>query len=530
MSLARTVGIGVLLMTVVVAGVGAAFLTGVLGTPSAGLEDRGDWGSVSEERTEVVTTVWVNNPNPVGLTVGDSVEVSYQLSLNDVRLASGEKSGIDIPPGNGTVQLSTDIRNRNIPPWWVAFVRDNETIPLEVDTATRVSGPVSATADFPTHEDTLLAGETPIITALSEVASGTEGTYTETLSPDRVSERTGVALTSLRSGGYVTDPDSELRAGYEVRDGRAAWGPVSEETTTVYFHFRIHNPGDVPVPAAPSNLGVDVEMNDVELFAAEGNDTSLRNPGDFTDSDVFGERVLEPGETEDAVYAVEMQNENVDDWFGSHVRQGEHTELRTEGKFVFSLHDIEFELPGESPVAYTCDLQTNILVDDQNTGTNCGRVESLELVDETDAPSDEEDDTDREPGTENGSRDEPSEPGTENGSLGEPRPPTAVAEASPDAGRAPLDVQFDASGATDPNGDILRYVWRFDDGHGDRRQQSGIGTAAQHRNSHCARVPLFSPTFTRAKLSYSRPKDCVFRDDERRRWRLSNHPPEISDF
>src|SRR5439155_14583342 len=44
--------------------------------------------------------------------------------------------------------------------------------------------------------------------------------------------------------------------------------------------------------------------------------------------------------------------------------------------------------------------------------------------------------------------------------LGPNRPPNAVATATPTSGNAPLTVQFDGSGSSDPDvGDTIAYAW-----------------------------------------------------------------------
>jgi PKD repeat protein len=54
------------------------------------------------------------------------------------------------------------------------------------------------------------------------------------------------------------------------------------------------------------------------------------------------------------------------------------------------------------------------------------------------------------------------------------RAPTAVATADPSAGAAPLSVDFDGSGSSDPDGDPLTFGWEFGDG------TRGAGARATH--------------------------------------------------
>lgn len=74
------------------------------------------------------------------------------------------------------------------------------------------------------------------------------------------------------------------------------------------------------------------------------------------------------------------------------------------------------------------------------------------------------------------------------------RPPVAVASASPTSGTAPLNVQLDASGSTDPDGDGLTYSWDIDD-NGTFVDATGVRPTVTHLvgGTHVARVMATDP-------------------------------------
>jgi LEA14-like dessication related protein len=166
------------------------FALGIIGVPSAGLTDTGEWGSVSEERTEVITTAWVSNPNPVGISVGDSLTVDYDILMNDVLLAEGEQSDISVPTGNNTVTVRTGLHNDRLADWWVGYVRADETIHLAVDgTLTVRPGPLGGRemAVQPPNR-TVLADAQPVVGALSASANATSGRYTQSVDASDLDE------------------------------------------------------------------------------------------------------------------------------------------------------------------------------------------------------------------------------------------------------------------------------------------------------------------------------------------------------
>jgi len=313
---------------VLVSTTAAAWAGGAFEAPTAGVLEDGEWGAVSEERTEVVTTVWVDNPNPAVAATDTPVTVDYAVRMNGVALADGEQ-GLSLRQGNQTRSITVALRNDRIEEWWVEYVRDDETIETDIQ-ATATGGVGPAQDSFTIERDsTHLANETPIVDSVGSAVADLEGTYTD------------------ESGEAVL----------EVREVTAAWGAVDEATTTVELRATVHNPTDDPLPAAAfERLSVSVDANGVPLADVDGSAADLAGVGP--------EETIAPGETRTVALAVPVDTDRVDDWFRTHVRNDERTDLsvRVEATVEDPDTGAVVAVPTDG-AAYDCTFQTAILVD-----------------------------------------------------------------------------------------------------------------------------------------------------------------------
>lgn len=229
------------------------------------------WGDVTPDTTEVVTTVEVHNPNPVGIPLDD---VETELHLNDVLMGEGSAESADVPADSTSeVIISTDIQNDRIPDWWVKHIRNGERSTLSMNG--------SLVFDLKLDEFRY-----PI-----ERQRPVETDVLGSLSTDRPREIT-------------TGPFS-----LTLHSVESSWGDVTRETTEVRTRAKVRNENPLPVPLG--SLESTVEMNGITL--AEGT----------SDEEV----VLEPGAQTVVEIDTELRNAKMDEWWVSHVRNDEHTDV-----------------------------------------------------------------------------------------------------------------------------------------------------------------------------------------------------------
>ena len=118
--------VGVLVVSIV-----GAFAFGVLGAPAVEEVDN-RFGEASNETTVVYTDLVVNNPNPIGVQLGDTT-INYTVRMNDVPMAVGGREGLNIEEGNSTQEFTTRMDNEQIPPWWVTHLRNDQVTNLRIE-------------------------------------------------------------------------------------------------------------------------------------------------------------------------------------------------------------------------------------------------------------------------------------------------------------------------------------------------------------------------------------------------------------
>jgi len=319
-----TVLAGVAVVLVVVIALLGVFA--LVGLPDAGVADNA-WGEVGEERIEILTTVWIDNP--LGIA-GDS-DVEYDVELGGVPVAGGGEADVAVPSGRSTATFTTDFRYHQIQPWWRRHIENGEVSTAVVDATLHTSvGPFSVSRSDSYEREI----ETDIEGALDRGFSQFEGSYSTTI--DR-------------------GPDwLEIEPEVEIENVTTRWGAVTADWTEIVVTTRIHNPNLYPIPV-PGFTG-SVEFNGVPVADWDADTVELRN---FTEDAVIGR-----GETRERTFLIEMDNGNLPEWFATHVENGERTRVAVSGNLAMTIEGYEVTIPPRSPgIACSFDLTTAMFVE-----------------------------------------------------------------------------------------------------------------------------------------------------------------------
>lgn len=262
---------------VLTASLGGAFALGLVGAPSVvGVENR--FGDVNQDRTVILTDLTVDNPNPIGVRLGDTT-VNYTVYMNDVEMARGSKSGLQVESGNSTLPFETRMLNGRIPPWWVSHIRNDEVTNVTIDATIRTGLLGNRSFDLDQRRQV----ETDIISAFaSDETRPVDG-------PESPIYDNPVL--------YINSTDGE-------------WGEVSDRETPIPMEFVVYNPQLKPYTI--TEVGYEISMNDISM--GEG---------------ATEETYLIPGESTETIRTTPtINNRNLDDWWVSHLQNDQRTTLR----------------------------------------------------------------------------------------------------------------------------------------------------------------------------------------------------------
>jgi len=298
-----------ILVAVVVAAVGGGIAVGVLGTPSIESVDNRFVG-ISENTTAIETDLTVNNPNPIGVQLG-GISIDYTVSMNGVALASGDKEGVGLESGNSTLTFATDMQNDRIPAWWYTHIDNGETSQVTVDANVTSStlGDRSVSID---QEQTV---ETDIVSQFNS-------TETRPVNASRP---------------FVSDPV------LYINETTGKWDRqnVTREETPLDLGFTVYNPKSYPYTI--SKIGYTISMNNVSVGEGETDRGYTIGP--------------KSSETIEANTAI--QNDNLDEWWVTHLERNQETELYIDFYFVLEGGGEQFRVDVDS-IDYEKTIETDI--------------------------------------------------------------------------------------------------------------------------------------------------------------------------
>lgn len=334
---------------VLTASVGGGFALGILGAPTVAAVDN-SFGPVSNDTTVVETDLVINNPYPINVRLGDTT-IDYTVAMNDVEMAGGEKEGVAVGPGNTTLNFTTDMRNERIPPWWASHVRNGEVTNVTVD---------------------------------ANVETGLLGDRTFEIQQKQQVETDIIGQFNSNETRPVEGPSNPLYSNpvLYINETRAEWGDVSDAKTPIDMQFTVYNPQLQPYTV--TEVGYEITMNGVPVGQGATDQPYL----------------IEQRSTEEIRTTPTIDNDRLDDWWVTHLRNDQVTELRIDFYAKAELptgHEIRIPL---NRLAYEKTIETDIFGNKENgTATPNGTSSTATSTPTPGNPSPDATPTDGSPGS-----------------------------------------------------------------------------------------------------------------------------------
>ncbi|AGK60395.1 Conserved secreted protein [Archaeoglobus sulfaticallidus PM70-1] len=242
------------------------------------------WGGIHEDYSEVITNIKVYNPNPVPIPLKD---VETKIYMNSIEMGHGSALKSEIAANTeSTIELSTKIDNSKIPEWWVSHIKNGEKSTM------------------------LFEGDLVFDLKVTEFKYPIKLTRT--------------VETNILSGFKLDKPEEIRFNGIKVRilslDTR--WGEVTKDYTEIIATAEIESNLKVML----EKISYTIEMNGIKV--GEGESNILQEVG--------GKTKVE--------FITKIDNNKLTEWWISHLKNGERTEVRLNAKGIVSVHDEKEEI------------------------------------------------------------------------------------------------------------------------------------------------------------------------------------------
>ncbi|QLK27740.2 LEA type 2 family protein [Natrinema zhouii] len=295
-----------ILLTVVLIVATAAYGVLVVDRPQVESVDN-EWGTVTNDRTEVETQIGVDNP--LLLRVGDAAaDVSYTVSMNDIEFATEQENRVSLAGDESTVTVSTWLDNNEIPAWWASHVTNNETTTVRVEPDVVVD---YAGLRLPADEWTQ-----------------TQTVHTDLLEPLETNE-------SQEFQAYG-------RTVLVADETNAEWGNTTANRTPIDASATVTNPTPIPLPI--TEIRYTIQLNGIVV----GEGVTAQ------------QTVLEPDSTQPLEATAAIDNSRLDEWWVTHLRNDERSNLTVDFDATLEYGGVERTVPLEF-ISYERTFETDLL-------------------------------------------------------------------------------------------------------------------------------------------------------------------------
>jgi len=233
-----------------------------------------EWGAVTDERTDIETTATLSAPEQ---EINDllTLDIEQRTAVNGVRVATGSTTVGTVTAGETQLSFTSPMDNGETPEWWARHLnRGEESVVATVPTATADVGITKFDTDLAERRGTT---ETDVLADMN-------GERDETITVDG-------------------------REALTVERVQSSWGEATPETAPLDVRTTVSN--ELPARMTITDIRYRVTLNEVVLADRKA-PNSHRIPG---------------GETRTLPIAMELDNGKMDEWWPTHVRNGERSRL-----------------------------------------------------------------------------------------------------------------------------------------------------------------------------------------------------------